>query len=61
MLELQEESIPSLLDEENVQEIPTIEITPDADRNEIDTVEEPQNEGEPVLCCINFVYRKIHY
>lgn len=49
MLELREESIPSLLDEENVQEIPTIEITPDADRNEIDTVEEPQNEGEPVL------------
>ncbi|KAL5250908.1 hypothetical protein ACHWQZ_G016595 [Mnemiopsis leidyi] len=46
MLELQEESIPSLLDEENVQEIPTIEITPDADRNEIDTVEEPQNEAD---------------
>lgn len=61
MLELQEESIPSLLDEENVQEIPTIEITPDADRNEIDTVEEPQNEGEPVLRCINFICRKIHY
>lgn len=45
MLELKEESIPSL-DEANVQEIPTIEITPDTEGHEIDAAGQEQDEGD---------------
>ena len=47
MLELKEESIPSL-DEANVQEIPTIEITPDAEGQDIGAVGQEQDEGDTV-------------
>ena len=45
MLQLQEESIPSL-DEANTQEIPTIEITPDAEENAAEIVEENQGTNK---------------
>lgn len=44
MQELKEESIPSL-DGRDVQEIPTIEVTPDTDDNVIEPADEEQNEG----------------
>ncbi|XP_063688152.1 jouberin-like [Bolinopsis microptera] len=48
MLQLQEESIPSL-DEANTQEIPTIEITPDAEENAAEIVEENQADQSELI------------
>ena len=59
MLELKEESIPSL-DEANVQEIPTIEITPDTEGQEIDAAGQEQDEGDTVWhLVIDFSRRKL--
>ena len=45
MLELKEESVPSL-DDANAQEIPTIEITPDTEDNVTERADENHNEGK---------------